>query len=114
SPCASDCGLRLGCGRQLGAPRGPAMNRRERRAADKAAKHRMTGNARSQPPEAGGSSPLARALTLYHSGKLGEAEHAYRAILAATPRDADALYQLGILLGQLGRLPEAEDCLAAS
>ncbi len=89
-------------------------NRRERRAAGKAAKQ---GWARTDasPPQASASLPvqalLAHALELYRSGKLAEAESAYRAILKRVPRDPDALYQFGILAGQTGRLMEAERCL---
>jgi tetratricopeptide (TPR) repeat protein/SAM-dependent methyltransferase len=91
------------------------MNRRERRAADKAAKQRTVGDAglqRSEPGSSGGVPSLTQALRLYQNGKLSQAEAAYRAILREAPRDADALYQFGILASQLGRLPEAERCLA--
>ncbi len=75
------------------------MNRRNRRAADKTVRQGTTAS-------------LRQALAFYQSGKLVEAERAYRAVLTHAPRDANALYQLGILLGQLGRLPEAERCIA--
>ena len=51
---------------------------------------------------------LAQALAFYRSGRLAESEQIYRRLLSVAPRDADALYQLGILLGQTGRLAEAE------
>ena len=91
------------------------MNRRERRAAGKAAKPRTVGDAGLQRSEGGGSGgvpSLTQALRLYRNGKISQAEAAYRAILRGAPRDADALYQLGIFAGQLGRWPEAERCLA--
>src|SRR5437763_1247810 len=91
------------------------MNRRERRAAGKSAKQRAIGDAGLQRSEAGGSGgvpSLTQALRLYQNGKLSQAQDAYRAILREAPRDADALYQFGILAGQLGRLLEAERCLA--
>jgi tetratricopeptide (TPR) repeat protein/SAM-dependent methyltransferase len=90
------------------------MNRRERRAAGKAGRPEAAGGARSQRPNATDSvsALLARALRLYQSGRLAETERAYRAILRGAPRDADTLYQYGVLAGQLGRLPESERCLA--
>ena len=88
-------------------------NRRERRAAEKATKHGWI--ARDGSPPKGATAPvsalLAQALELYRSGRLAEAEDAYRAILKRAPRDPDALYQLGILAGQTGRLADAERCL---
>ncbi|MGH7125827.1 MAG: tetratricopeptide repeat protein, partial [Stellaceae bacterium] len=60
------------------------------------------------------SAHIAQALRLYQSGRLAEAERIYRAILSRAPREADALYQLGILLGRSGRLPDAERCLVGA
>ena len=37
---------------------------------------------------------LARAMRLHRSGQLGQADAAYRLVLAVQPRNADALYQL--------------------
>ncbi len=54
---------------------------------------------------------LATARKLHHNGHLEEAERAYRALLASTPGNIDAVHLLGIVLGQLGRLDEAVDRL---
>jgi len=58
------------------------------------------------------SALLAEALDLYRTGRLVEAERAYRGILRRWPKNADALHQFGILAGQTGRLEEAERCLS--
>ena len=54
---------------------------------------------------------LARAQDLERAGLLGDAEAAYRAILAARPGDADALHLLGILVHRSGRTGEAIELL---
>jgi tetratricopeptide (TPR) repeat protein len=56
--------------------------------------------------------PLKNALSLHRAGRLGEAERAYRATLAAHPSHPQALHGLGTLYYQLGRLAAARDCLA--
>jgi tetratricopeptide (TPR) repeat protein len=50
----------------------------------------------------------------YRAGRLGEAEDAYRAVLALEAAHADALAQLGLILHARGRHQEAADQLAAS
>lgn len=47
------------------------------------------------------------ALKLHQSGRLVEAEGLYRAIVAANPRDFDALHLLGVVWTQQGRYDEA-------
>ena len=47
------------------------------------------------------------ALKLHQSGRLTEAEGLYRAIVAANPRDFDALHLLGVVWTQQGRYEEA-------
>jgi tetratricopeptide (TPR) repeat protein/ADP-heptose:LPS heptosyltransferase len=46
-------------------------------------------------------------MQLHNAGKLAEAEHAYQRILAADPRQAEALALLGVLLHQRGQHAEA-------
>ena len=46
---------------------------------------------------------LQTALDHHHKGEFEDAEALYRAILDAKPQHADALYDLGVLLGQTGR-----------
>jgi tetratricopeptide (TPR) repeat protein len=50
---------------------------------------------------------LEAAIQLHRAGRLAEAEQGYRALLAASPDDAELLQLLGILRGQRGDLPEA-------
>jgi SAM-dependent methyltransferase/tetratricopeptide (TPR) repeat protein len=50
---------------------------------------------------------LARALTAHQQGRLADAEHGYRVVLARAPRHTDALYLLGVLLHQSGRSRDA-------
>ena len=45
---------------------------------------------------------LARAMRLHRSGQLGQADAAYRLVLAVQPRNADALYQLSLLNSERG------------
>ena len=54
---------------------------------------------------------LRGAAELHRSGRLAEAESAYRQFLAASPSDANACNLLGLLLHQRGRLPEAIELL---
>ena len=46
---------------------------------------------------------FAAAVTNHQAGRLAEAEHHYRQILAAVPDHADALHLLGVIAYQLGR-----------
>jgi len=48
------------------------------------------------------------------SGRLGEAERAYRDVLRRDPANPAALYLLGVLASQTGRLPEAAKLLASA
>lgn len=50
---------------------------------------------------------LQQAVDLHRAGKLREAERAYRAVLAAQPRQPDALSLLGVVLEALGKPEEA-------
>ena len=73
-------------------------------------------------PEVGGSSPpnctnphfirgdvLDQAIQLHQSGRLSEAEALYRRVLAAQPRNIDALHMLAILCAQTGRPAQGLD-----
>ncbi len=57
------------------------------------------------------SDPFAKRVSLgamaHREGRLDDAEAAYRAVLAASPRQVDALYLLGMLVGQRGASGEA-------
>ncbi len=50
---------------------------------------------------------LQQAVDLHRAGKLREAERAYRAVLAAQPRQPDALSLLGVVLEALGEPQQA-------
>ncbi|HYL31766.1 MAG TPA: tetratricopeptide repeat protein [Stellaceae bacterium] len=54
---------------------------------------------------------MATALDFYRRGALADAERIYRQVIANAPDNADALLQLGMLSGNLGRFAEAEACL---
>lgn len=49
-----------------------------------------------------GGGLLAEAVALHQAGRLGEAESRYRQVLAANPRQPDALHLLGMLAHQTG------------
>lgn len=53
----------------------------------------------------------ALACDLHRSGRMEEAEGLYRRILAAEPRHADTLHQLGLLGYQCGHLAQAADLI---
>ncbi|TAN52674.1 MAG: tetratricopeptide repeat protein, partial [Rhodospirillales bacterium] len=55
---------------------------------------------------------LARAFQLHQTGRLAEAEQAYRAMAAQSPERSDVQYLLGVLMVQAGRPIEAEPHLA--
>jgi tetratricopeptide (TPR) repeat protein len=55
---------------------------------------------------------MLEAVRAQQSGKLDAAAAAYRQVLDADPKDADALNNLGIILAQKGDLSAAADCLA--
>lgn len=52
------------------------------------------------------STPEAQALALFQAGRLDAAEAAFRAILARSPDDPQALHLLGIILARTGRVAE--------
>jgi tetratricopeptide (TPR) repeat protein len=54
------------------------------------------------------------AVRLHRSGRLDEAERVYRTVLAATPNDHRADYNLGMLLLRSGRAAEATEHLGAA
>ncbi|AIP04186.1 tetratricopeptide repeat protein [Burkholderia pseudomallei] len=54
-------------------------------------------------------SAFDRAFAAHRAGRLDDAEHGYRAVLAANPADADALHLFGVLRHQQGRHEEAAD-----
>ncbi|MGH6947744.1 MAG: tetratricopeptide repeat protein [Kiloniellales bacterium] len=82
------------------------MNRQQRRRAAKAGK--------GAPVSASSVAALKVAFALHEQGQLVEAERAYRAILAETPRQCDALYHLGLLELQGGRFAEAAELISDS
>jgi tetratricopeptide (TPR) repeat protein len=55
---------------------------------------------------------LLKGLELQRSGRVEEAERAYRQALQEHPENADALHLLGTLYANQGHLEEARDCLA--
>ena len=57
---------------------------------------------------------LARAYALLQQGSVGAAEATCRGVLAASPRDADALQLLGLIRRRAGDLPGAEQAMRAS
>jgi tetratricopeptide (TPR) repeat protein len=54
---------------------------------------------------------LDQALQHHKSGRLIEAEHIYREILAANPRHADSLHLLGLIAYELGNLDAAAELM---
>ena len=50
---------------------------------------------------------LQSALNAHQAGRLADAEDGYRAVLKRDPRHLDALYLLGLLLYQSGRVEES-------
>jgi tetratricopeptide (TPR) repeat protein len=57
---------------------------------------------------------LAHAYTLDRQGRLGEAIAAYQKLLAAEPRNSDALHLLGVAMARSGRAPEGVRNIAAA
>jgi len=60
------------------------------------------------------SSSIDDAFALHRAGRLDDAEHAYRAILAARPRDANTHYMLGVLYLQRTNVDRAIECFDAA
>ena len=57
---------------------------------------------------------LAQAVALHQQGALATAEALYRRVLAAAPRQANALHLLGVLIAQRGRPDEAIALIGAA
>src|SRR5262249_50204843 len=55
---------------------------------------------------------LKLALEAHESGRLEDAEKIYASVLQREPGNFDALYLMGVFLGQIGRIPEAAASLA--
>jgi len=70
----------------------------------------VTGRLHDQAAEA----ELARGVALHRAGRLGEAEAAYRAVLARNADHPYALNYLGVVLGATGRAEAALDALRRS
>src|SRR5580692_5537827 len=79
------------------------MNRKQRRAAEAAAKR--TG------PGPRGAELFAAGLAHHQAGRLAQAETLYRETLAAQPDHADALHLLGVIASQVGRHDVAVDLI---
>jgi tetratricopeptide (TPR) repeat protein len=56
--------------------------------------------------------PMFEALRLHRQGRLEQAVPLYREVLAAAPRDAEALHMLGIVALQQRRFDEADRLIA--
>jgi tetratricopeptide (TPR) repeat protein len=54
---------------------------------------------------------MQQALAHHRAGRLAEAEAAYRQILATRPNHAEALYLLGVIAGQTGRVEQGIDLM---
>jgi tetratricopeptide (TPR) repeat protein len=63
----------------------------------------------AQPPAA-----LVQAMQWHRAGRLGEAEAAYRAVLAHDPGQADALHLLGLAVAARGDAPQALEWIGRS
>ncbi|MGE5537264.1 MAG: tetratricopeptide repeat protein [Gemmatimonas sp.] len=57
---------------------------------------------------------LKQATTAHQAGRLDDAERLYRSVLAADPRQFDALHLLGVVEAQRGRFAAAEPLLRAA
>jgi tetratricopeptide (TPR) repeat protein len=55
---------------------------------------------------------FAQALALHHAGQLAQADHLYRAVLAADPNHVGSLHHLGIIALATGRHQDAKTFLA--
>jgi predicted O-linked N-acetylglucosamine transferase (SPINDLY family) len=72
---------------------------------------RENGRSGARRSAASGPAALATAVRLHESGRLAEAEAAYRSVIAAHPRDHRAWANLGSVLGGQGRTGEAAEAL---
>jgi tetratricopeptide (TPR) repeat protein len=82
------------------------MNRKQRRAAEAAAKR--TGTSQTDPQVA---ASFAAGLAHHQAGRLTQAEALYRETLAVQPDHADALHLLGVIASQVGRHDVAVDLI---
>jgi len=57
---------------------------------------------------------IEQAIAFHRAGRFAEAENAYRSLLAADPRDPDALHFYGVLRGQGGDFAAAADLIGRS
>jgi tetratricopeptide (TPR) repeat protein len=57
---------------------------------------------------------LERAISAHQAGRIGEAASGYEAVLAAEPRNPDALHLLGVAMAQGGRARDAARLIGAS
>ena len=90
-------------------------NRQQRRAAEKAARTRRT-PATSIAPEDSRATDAELALRQgalqhYQAGRFAEADRLYKQLIRSSPSDADALFQYGVLKGQVGEFDPAEKYL---
>ena len=81
------------------------MNRQQRRA------QRAHAPASTAPASTAPAGPLAEAVRQHRSGRLRDAEAAYRRILRADPRHPGALHLLGVLVHQLGHHDQAVELI---
>src|SRR5271156_5725365 len=72
----------------------------------------MTKHAAARRPHPAYS--VQQALTFHQQGRLAEAERIYASVLAADPRNFDALHLSGVLRHQQGRSVEALRMVAAA
>jgi len=63
---------------------------------------------------ASGAERLQEAIALHQQGRLAEAEHRYRQILAGEPDHFDALHLLGVIRHQQGRTDEALELIGTA
>ncbi len=80
------------------------MNRQQRRAAERR-------SAGTHSASAASDELFHTAVTLHRTGRLAEATAAYRAVLTANPRHADALHLAGVLESHLGSPAAAVDLI---
>lgn len=66
---------------------------------------------REEPTRAIGEPAFAEALRHHMAGRLAEAEHQYRQIIASDPRHAEALHLLGMIALQTGRHAAAAELI---
>jgi tetratricopeptide (TPR) repeat protein len=60
------------------------------------------------------SAKLERALDLHRRGRLSEAASVYQEVLAAEPRNADALHLLGLVMAAMGRAQDAVNLIGTA